>query len=334
MPRRQTVNETGIVRIDMNDGESAHDAYIAYSCVNCHSMNYINIGKEHLLTPEEAINQRWVCEHCGFVHAKDSDLPESWDNWNEDLLHSDELTAERFWQAFFRTSTENHEAYWKKCNVCGRILPNSAFSKHTGFGLLEKQMECRACKGAINAVLNCKRTPEQLRESSIRRRIADMFVEGQNERIDVDALFERFQGRCFKTGKVLDKTKTGSWHIDHILPSKYLYPLCVSNAALLSSEANSNKRDQWPSAFYTNQELVELARITGANLELLVSDHPIINTNIDVNGGVDRYLTVRNSNVDMRKRIQEIRHVLEQYGLVDLLDERHRDILGYNLPQD
>lgn len=328
MARRKTVNETGIDRIQPEIG-SAHDAWVAFSCVNCHAMNYIHIGSE-LLEPKAVYEtQSWQCKECGFIHCKDADLPSDWQNWRPDLLEHEELTAERFWRAFFLICTENPEAYWKYCNVCGRVLPFSAFSKHTGWGPLERQMECRSCKGAINAVLNCKRTKEQLRESSIRRRVADMFVKEYNEKLDLQALFERFGSRCFKTGKPLNINESGTWAIDHILPSKFLYPLNSQNAALLSTEANSNKRDMWPSEFYTPQQLVELARITGADLSLLSSKEPVINTNIDVNKGVDRYLNVRNSNVDLPKRIQEVRKVLEDYNLVGLLDDEHKRILGY-----
>lgn len=324
MSRRKTVNETGITRVDI--GASAHDAYLMYSCVNCGCFNFINVG-QRLLTPQEAMGQQWECKQCGFIHSANSDLPASWEHWNPELRENSELTVQRFWQAFFRSSTENPEVYWKKCNVCGQVLPNSHFSKHSNWGPLEKQMECRACKGAINAVLNCKRTSEQLRESSIRRRIADMFVEGQNERIDVAELFRRFNSRCFKTGKPLDMTKTGSWHIDHILPSKYLYPLNMSNACLLSNEANSNKRDQWPSEFYSPQELVRLAAITGANLELLSQKEPVVNTHIDVNRGVERYLDVR-STVDLSKRVAEVRKVIIDYHLESMLNATNRNILG------
>lgn len=327
MVRRPTQNETGIDRIPL-ENSNVHDAWAVYICVNCRAINYVHIGNS-LVSPEYAYeNYAWECTACGFVHSKNADLPDNWKNWRPELLEKEELTVERFWQAFFRISTENPEAYWKQCNVCGRILPNHAFSKHKGFGPLEKQMECRACKGAINAVLNCQRTSEQLRESSIRRRVADMFVEEYNERIDIQALFNRFGGKCFKTGKCLDIAKTGSWHIDHILPSKYLYPLTVQNAALLSSEANSNKRDRWPSEFYTPQELVELAKITGADLNLLSSPVPIVNTHINVNRGVDRYLNVRNSNTDLLRRVMELKKVIQQYDLEDLLDDEHRAILG------
>lgn len=74
---------------------------------------------------------------------------------------------------------------------------------------------------------------------------------------------------------------------------------------------------------------MELSRITGADLEMLSSPVPIINHNIDVNKGVDRYLTVRNSNDALPKRVADIRKVLEDYKLVDLLDEQHKKMLGY-----
>lgn len=330
MARRSSKNETGIERIAPPHG-AVHDAWTAYVCLNCRSLNYVYIGDE-LLTPEEAYNgQSWVCEKCGFVHSKCSDLPSSWDEcWLPELLESGELTVERFWRAFFKNATENPQAYWKFCNACGRIQPSNHFSKHAGWGPLEKQMECRACKAAINAVLNPQRTSEQLRESSVRRRVGDLIVSDYKEKLDNLALFERFGGKCFKTGKPLDITKTGTWHVDHILPSKYLYALNPRNAALLSDEANRNKRDRWPSEFYTPQELVELARITGADLQLLSSPEPVQNTSIsseNVNRAVDRYLAVRNS-TDLPKRIAEIRKVLQDYNLTALLDERHKAMLG------
>lgn len=128
MARRSTKNETGIDRLTIENG-NAHDAWAAFICVNCHALNYVRIG-DHLLTPEDAYDtQSWECSECGFVHSKDSDLPDSWSNWKSELLEKEELTVQRFWQAFFRSSTENPEAYWKQCNVCGRILPNNASSR-------------------------------------------------------------------------------------------------------------------------------------------------------------------------------------------------------------
>ena len=102
MARRSSKNETGIERITPPEG-SAHDAWSAYICLNCRSLNYVHIG-DKLLTPEEAYNtQNWECEKCGFIHSKDSALPISWeDSWLPELLETGELTVERFWKAFLK----------------------------------------------------------------------------------------------------------------------------------------------------------------------------------------------------------------------------------------
>lgn len=319
--RRDTINSTGINRIA---GVNTNQAWIIYTCVKCHSTNFVPIDK--LIEPKDAYeNCKWECPHCGFVHAKDSQLPESLTNWNKNLRQPQSLTVQRFWNAFFTIATENPQAYWKQCNMCGRILPNSAFSKHVGWGLLEKQLECRACKGAINAVLNEKRTAEQLHEGGINRRIGDLLssVARGDQKIDIEDLFRRFNSRCFKTGKVLDINNRDEWNIDHILPSKYFYPLTKENAALLSKEANSNKRDRWPSQYYSPKELIELSKITGADLNLLASPTPIPNRDIDVNLAIEKYLNVRNS-TNLMKRIEEIKKVIVDNGLVDLVNEDNK----------
>ena len=323
MVRRKSVNITGISRVE---GIPYHDAWAGYKCVQCREMNYVNVGQE-LLSPATAIDECvWKCEYCGFVHSKESDLP--FGNWEEEYKSADSTTALRFWEGFFRMATEHPESYWKQCNVCTRILPNSAFSRHVGWGPLEKQMECRSCKGAINAVLNPKRSKEQLHESSVRRRIADLFLEDVNQPIDFRELFDRFGHRCFKTKVRLDITQRDTWAIDHILPSKYLYPLTINNAALLSRGANDNKRDMWPSKFYDNSELIELAQITGANLELISHKLPIMSHSIDVNKGVERYLQVREKS-DLQKRIKEIKKILQVYELVPNLSIENKRLLGF-----
>ena len=153
-------------------------------------------------------------------------------------------------------------------------------------------------------------------------------MEEENEPIDFQDLFDRFDSRCFKTKEPLDINKRDTWAIDHILPSKYLYPLRRENAALLSKNANENKRDKWPSKFYTNNELIELARITGANIDLISNKLPIMNHNIDVNKGVERYLQVREKS-DLPKRIKEIKKILLVYELVDNLSLENKKLLGF-----
>ncbi|MDQ6762421.1 MAG: hypothetical protein M3015_07315 [Bacteroidota bacterium] len=323
MTRRKTINKTGLSRIE---GIPYHDAWVGFICLSCKELNNVNIGSK-LLSPKNAYEtSEWKCTKCGYLHSKESDLP--FEHWDEEFRLAESIVAQRFWEAFFRIATEHSESYWKQCNTCGRILPFAAFSKHSGWGVLERQMECRSCKGAINSVLNPKRTKQQLHESSIRRRIADLLVEGENEFIDIEDLFIRFEGKCFKTGITLDINNRETWAIDHIIPSKWLYSLKKENAALLSKDANSNKREKWPSEFYTNNELIELAKITGADLSLISNKTPIINTHINVNSCVERYLQVREKS-HLPKRVTELKKIITDYNLVTKLSAANKKLLGF-----
>ena len=332
MARRKTVNVTKIKRLH---GISPHDAWISYTCLKCSHRNYINVGHE-LLDPTKAFEEGlWKCDYCGYIHSQSSDLPNTGTNgedlpykaWGPQVTSHTSIAAQRLWKAFFTIATQNKESYWKQCNMCGKILPASAFSRHTGWGPLEKQMECRSCKAVINANLNPKRTKEQLHESSLKRRMGDLLMEGENEPIDFRALFERFGGRCFKTGKRLDFKDRKSWEVDHLLPSRYLYPLRKDNAVLLSREANANKRDRWPSEFYTNQELKKLAKLLGANLAVISSKKPLINPNINVDRCVDRMLDVRDA-TDLAQRTTELKKMLSDYKLVNKLSPANKKLLG------
>ena len=333
MSRRKTKNVTNIKRLA---GIPFHDAWASFSCLRCSHQNYVHIGKE-LLTPSEAFEKAaWKCEKCGFIHSKNSDLPETapagndlpFKDWGKRVTSHSSIAAQRFWKSFFAVATEYSSSYWKQCNTCGRILPASTFSGHKGWGPLEKQMECRSCKSVINAKLNPKRTKEQLHESSVKRRIADLLLKGENERINIKELFERFGSRCFKTGKPLSIANRRSWAIDHILPSRYLYPLRKDNAALLSRDANENKRDRWPSQYYTNNELKKLAELTGANLAIISSKEPVINPNIDVNRCVSRMLNVRGA-TDLSRRIEDLKKLLQDNDLVDRLSVENKRMLGF-----
>jgi hypothetical protein len=153
-------------------------------------------------------------------------------------------------------------------------------------------------------------------------------LEGESQPIDINDLFERFGHKCFKTKKPLDIKKRRTWAIDHILPSKWLYPLTKENAALLSREANDSKGEKWPSQFYTNNELIELAKITGADLGLISSRLPILNNNVNENKCVERYLKVREKS-NLKKRISGLKKIIKKYGLIERLTIENRKILGF-----
>jgi DNA-directed RNA polymerase subunit RPC12/RpoP len=328
MARRISINRTGISRLQ---DVKSNDIWVSYTCVNCGRINQINLGQELLNGKMLSETAEWECPHCGYIHAITSDLPDTWENWDEELRSADSLACYRFWTNFFNIAVENKEAYWKQCKTCGRILPASHFSFHAKWSRLEKQLECRCCKASINAVGNPKRTTEQHREATAKRRLGDLLAklaDGVDEKLDIDDIFERFDSKCFKTGIPLDKADTSSWHIDHILPSKYFYPLTKENACLLSKSANENKKARWASDFYSPQELVRLSEITGANLALLSSPVPIYNTNIDVNAAVEKYLNVRN-NTDLAKRISEVKRFIEDNDLIDKLSDGNKSRLGF-----
>ncbi len=279
-----------------------------------------------LFNPQEVFDTAaWSCKSCGFLHSKDSDLP--FKHWPSDFTDHMSIRAVRFWQGFFRITTEHPSSYWKQCNACGRIQPFAAFSKHSGWGPLARQMECRSCKGAINAVLNPRRTKQQLHEASVKRRVADLLLEGENQTLDLKELFQRFGSKCFKHGGHLNFSNRKSWAADHILPSKFLYPLTKENAALLCAECNNNKHGRWPSELYTNNELIELSKLTGADLSLLASPIPIVNPAIDVDACVSRYLKVREKS-NLAKRLRELKKLLVDYKLVGKLSQANKKILG------
>lgn len=323
MARRKTKNRTGLTRIE---GVPFHNVWVGFFCLNCRELTTIDIGAE-FIDPQSAFDSaNWPCGKCDYVHSKNSDLP--FKDWPAEFTDHESVRAERFWLGFFRIATEHPESYWKQCNTCGRVLPFDAFSKHSGWGALERQMECRSCKGAINAVLNPRRTKQQLHEASAKRRVADLLLEGENRPLDLKDLFQRFESKCFKCAKVLDFKRRGSWAVDHILPSKFLHPLTRENAALLCADCNNGKHDRWPSRYYSNQELIELSRITGADLSLLANPTPVLNANVDVDACVSRYLQVREKS-NLKKRLTELKKLLSDYDLAGKLSAGNKKMLGF-----
>jgi hypothetical protein len=71
-----------------------------------------------------------------------------------------------------------------------------------------------------------------------------------------------------------------------------------------------------------------LAEITGADLSILSSETPVVNTDIDVDACVDRALKVREHS-KLKKRIAELKRFLEENGLVSKLSPKNRRLLGF-----
>jgi|GEM_PF-408377 len=326
MARRTIKNKTGFGN---KAGVNHKEAWVCFPCVKCGNLVRIKIGLR-LPTPEESFEDAiWTCPNCGYEHSCISDLPDSLANFPSEWRSCEDPHCQSFWRAFFRMCTKDVFSFWKQCSKCGRILPVTCFDAHSGDGWkpLNRQAECKACKGAINANLNKLRTKEQLFEGTIGRRIGDL-LSSTDEKIDPKVVFNRFGGKCFKTKVKLDYNDRASWHIDHIMPSKYFWPLTYENAALLSEEQNEAKSGKWPSEFYTDKELVELAKITGANLEFISSKEPIYNMNIDPNKAVERLFGNVRESSHLPKLVQGLKKVILDHDLGWGLTEQNKKLLG------
>lgn len=141
------------------------------------------------------------------------------------------------------------------------------------------QLECKACKKFfVNAPLNPQRNAQQFKEDGLRRRAIEVLVNKLLDKNLVHFEFERrtkkefskhiwenFDGRCFKCNK---KLPLDEMHLDHTMPLAYLYRLDESATCLCGSH-NSQKSDNFPSDYYSNDELERLSEITGLSMEVL-----------------------------------------------------------------
>ena len=60
--------------------------------------------------------------------------------------------------------------------------------------------------------------------------------------------------------------------IDHTLPVYYLWPATTDSGTLLCRVCNGNKTGKWPSEFYTDAKLHQLAVHTGFDYHLLAGE--------------------------------------------------------------
>lgn len=144
------------------------------------------------------------------------------------------------------------------------------------------QLECKACKKFfVNAPLNPQRNPQQFKEDGLRRRAIEVLVNILLERNLVHFEFEKrtkkefsryiwekFDKRCFKCGRESNPIKLEEMALDHTMPLAYLYRLDESATCLCSSH-NSQKSDHFPVDYYSEEELIQLSKITGLSLETL-----------------------------------------------------------------
>lgn len=144
------------------------------------------------------------------------------------------------------------------------------------------QLECKACKKFfVNAPLNPQRNAQQFKEDGLRRRAIEVLVNSLLNRNLVHFEFEhktkkefskyiwkKFRKRCFKCGPDSKPIALEDMALDHTMPLACLYRLDETATCLCSSH-NSQKSDNFPVDFYSEDELIRLSEITGLSLKQL-----------------------------------------------------------------
>ena len=180
---------------------------------------------------------------------------------------------------------------YKYCIICNTIKPLDLFDRH-GARKSGRQGECRLCKAVYNAIKNKTRLTDQHREAAQKRRMY-LNLSG-SQKIKSEDIYKRFGYRCFKCGKDLRGVGAKERPLDHTLPAVFLWPLTTENATLLCREHNSEKSDKWPSAYYSDNELKNLAVLTGVQYEILAGQpryNPVAIERLKISEQVDQLLT-------------------------------------------
>ena len=156
---------------------------------------------------------------------------------------------------------------YKYCIICNTIKPLDMFDRHSA-RKSGHQGECGLCKKGYNAIKNQTRLTDQHREAAQKRR---MYLDlSGNRKINSEEVYKRFDYSCFKCQRDLRKVADAKERpLDHTLPVVFLWPLTTENATLLCREHNGQKSDKWPSDYYSDNELRNLAILTGVQYETL-----------------------------------------------------------------
>ena len=208
------------------------------------------------------------------------------------------------------------------------------------------QLECKACKKFfVNMPLNPQRNAQQFKEDGLRRRAIEVLVnylldrnlvhfefENKNKREFTEYIWNKFDRKCFKCKKELDISEM---NLDHTMPLAYLYRLDETATCLCASH-NSQKSDHFPIDYYTEDELIELSKITGLSMDLLHSrkiNEEVLNLLVknvvwfyDEFLMQDDYQKIRDGILTADKINDSLKRVIN--GKVDLAEE-YKKIVGH-----
>lgn len=236
--------------------------YKVFQCINPDCTEIITIKKDDI-DEDYSI----ICPKCGYEHYSggeqhlfDFSMDVNDDNGNATSVQEGEFIVSH------DEYIENAPLY-KYCLLCNTLKPIECFHKRK---VLKsgRQGECITCKTNYNAIKNGTRTADQHFESSQKRRLL-IDIAGSN-RVSRKAIEQKYELKCFNCGRDLSGvTSNREKPIDHTLPVYYLWPATTNSGTLLCRVCNGNKTGKWPSEFYSDVKLHELAIHTGFDYRLL-----------------------------------------------------------------
>lgn len=265
MARRKiysNLNKVGQYRPKHVDGQTL---YKVFQCLNPDCTEIITVKKDDI-DEDYSI----VCPKCGYEHYSGGE--QHLFDFSMDV-NDDNGEAVSVQEGEFVVSHDEYienAALYKYCLICNTLKPIECFHKHT---VLKsgRQGECMMCKTNYNAIKNGTRTSDQHFESSQKRRLL-IEVAGA-ARVSRKAIERKYGLKCFNCGKDLSNvTANKEKPIDHTLPVYYLWPATTDSGTLLCHDCNGNKTGKWPSEFYSDAKLHQLAVHTGFDYHLLAGE--------------------------------------------------------------
>lgn len=255
-----------------------------------------------------------ICPGCGFVHQAGGETK----LFNYALEHRSGSTIEEGEFTILHDEYVHAAQRFKYCLLCYALRPLDNFDHHKS-RQSGRQGECRSCKTVYNGIKNQSRTTDQHREAAAKRRLYGLLA-GDGGHIDDKAVFDKFDGACFKCDRKLCYPSSGRnpFNLDHTLPVRLLWPLETRNATLLCAKCNNEKHSLWPSEVYRVDKLKRLARLTGYEYALLAGK-PRINMAAvkkiiaDADGFIEDWIPYPND-------VKNLRRLIQDYAQIDIFD--------------
>ncbi|MEQ3530186.1 hypothetical protein [Pseudoalteromonas sp. XMcav11-Q] len=244
--------------------------YKAMNCpnTNCDNFLYFPAGLEYQKGFQiDCCKCGYRLEDGKFYHIYDYDLKHI---ENNEIIESGEFLISH-------RELVQRARFYKYCIICHSLKPNEDFDNH-GSRKTGRQGECNHCKQIYNGIKNQTRITEQHREASRNREFFKILSEEGTHKLDQEALMKRYNYCCLGCDEPFfdrDNRQRLEIHWDHLLPSKYLWPLVDFNTTPLCKACNLEKSAKWPDQFYTQQKLRTISAISGIKFDILNSSVPV-----------------------------------------------------------